>query len=487
MTISSYKFFATTISRRAMAVALGAAFVVAPMAAHADGGTTSPFLSGPDSFTLKTFLDSDAPLTFMGVTLYGTLDIGLSDQNNGAHYNPDFPTTVAEILQKNSSKQTFNFMSNGMEQSSLGLKGTEELMPGLNLVFKLETGYNPSSMRISNAQRALIYNAGNSFHGGTTVQGDSSRAGQYFQGGAFAGLSSPTFGTLTFGRHKTPMGDLIGAYDPQNNAYAFSPIGWSGSTGGGGFTEDIRLDQSIKYNVKYGPFRAAALYQVPNNTNTSGGDDAEEGVLGVDYAGLSADVYYHHKGNALNIGSPPSALGSQLLSVNVADITSVGGMVKYDFKEYVPVKAMAGYTHDIIGDPHTPLTLSTLTQNSIGDYPYSSISNTAYNAHAEIYHVLWFGTQYAITPELSMNSGFYMYITDNYSGKTQAGCLASTGGNHCAGDEEFYSTALDYRFNKRVDVYGGVMYTRINGGMYYNNSYLHNNAVSTTAGLRFKF
>jgi hypothetical protein len=38
---------------------------------------------------------------------------------------------------------------------------------------------------------------------------------------------------------------------------------------------------------------------------------------------------------------------------------------------------------------------------------------------------------------------------------------------------------------KRFDVYGGVMYSRVDDGLY--SGYLHNNTFSPAAGLRFKF
>ena len=75
-------------------------------------------------------------------------------------------------------------------------------------------------------------------------------AGQAFQQ-SFAGLSSPTFGTITFGRQNTLMADGIAKYDPNAASQAFSVIGLSGAAAGGGDTEDRRLDDSIKYNGKF--------------------------------------------------------------------------------------------------------------------------------------------------------------------------------------------------------------------------------------------
>jgi predicted porin len=57
----------------------------------------------------------------------------------------------------------------------------------------------------------------------------------------------------------------------------------------------------------------------------------------------------------------------------------------------------------------------------------------------------------------------------------------------CAGTETVASISADYKFNKRFDVYGGVMYSRLFDGLYINNGYLHNNAISPMVGARFQF
>ena len=75
---------------------------------------------------------------------------------------------------------------------------------------------------------------------------DTSVAGIPFEQ-SYAGFSSPDFGTLTFGRQNTLLADAISKYDPQGASQAFSLIGLSGLTAGGGDTQDRRLDSSLKY------------------------------------------------------------------------------------------------------------------------------------------------------------------------------------------------------------------------------------------------
>ncbi len=107
---------------------------------------------------------------------------------------------------------------------------------------------------------------------------------------AYAGVSSKTFGTLTFGRHNGLMLDLLTKYDPQQQSQAFSPIGLSGTAGGLGDTESNRLDNSLKYQLQIGPVRFAYLHGFgsdgywPQNSN--------EVTLGMDLAGFSIDALY---------------------------------------------------------------------------------------------------------------------------------------------------------------------------------------------------
>src|SRR5207245_11324626 len=107
---------------------------------------------------------------------------------------------------------------------------------------------------------------------------DSSVAVQFFAGAAYAGFSSPTYGTLTFGRHVTVLADGIAKYDPMGASQAFSLIGFSGTAAGGGVTEDRRLDQSLKYSAKLGAVHLGALYQFSGSSGTT--NTAEQVQLG---------------------------------------------------------------------------------------------------------------------------------------------------------------------------------------------------------------
>ncbi len=66
-----------------------------------------PPLSAPSCFAsfVDYFLASaeECPLTWNGITLYGTLDYGAGYQTNGAPFNNVYPNGVEELISKNSN------------------------------------------------------------------------------------------------------------------------------------------------------------------------------------------------------------------------------------------------------------------------------------------------------------------------------------------------------------------------------------------------
>ena len=160
---------------------------------------------------------SDESLTMHGITLFGIVDVGVQNETHGAPINDYFPAGAADIVQKNSNKSITGVTSNNLSQSRIGLQGVEPLfgVGDWTGVFKLETFFNPQSGEISDALKSLTQNNGRSVASGTqTTNLDSSIAGQVFQQ-SYAGISSKTYGTLTFGRQNTLLADGVGEIRPE--------------------------------------------------------------------------------------------------------------------------------------------------------------------------------------------------------------------------------------------------------------------------------
>jgi predicted porin len=302
---------------------LAGALLVAGSAAQAQ--TTTP--TAPSA-------PADDSLTWKGITLYGIVDVDLQYETHGAPFSNYFISGGSDIVQKNSNNPVFGVTSNGMSQSRIGLQGKEPLrFMDWSAVFKLETYFNPASGQITDALKSVAQNNGRALNAQSTNI-DSSIAGQPFEQ-AFLGLSSPTWGTFTFGRQNTTLADLIAKYDPQQTSYAFSLLGLSGTPAGGGDTQDRRLDSSIKYAGNFfNMLHVGAQYKTQNSTAqsyaTGGSGEAFSGVevsLGADYAGASVDVFYTKMRDAVSAGTLTTAQLATLPALNLSSQNSVAGTI----------------------------------------------------------------------------------------------------------------------------------------------------------------
>ena len=445
---------------------------------------------------------ADSSLTWNGITLYGIVDIGLQYQTHGVPISDYFPAGTEAIIQKNSNGSVSAVTPNNWSQSRIGLSGNEPIAGDWSAVFRLETFFNPQSGDLSDALKSLALNNGRPLASQSTNV-DSSVAGQLFAGAAYAGFSSKTFGTLTFGRHVTPLADGIGKYDPMGASQAFSLIGFSGTTAGGGDTEDRRLDQSIKYTGKFDWFHLGGLYQLSGASGST--NTAVQITVGGEFAGLSVDAYYAKKWNAVaaaalsgaqakDVGDgalcnpavpavPPVPAGSQCFSVSnslagtVSDNTTYAVMGSYGWET---LKLFAGYEHIGFENPDHPYAPG---QIIIGGYQLAFVNNTAFNKEKTL-QVFWGGLKYTVVPNFDLLAAFYGYKQNSFATGANAGCSSTVASNR-SGTESSFSLVGDWRMSKRFDAYIGTFYTKVSDGL--ASGFLNDSTLTTTAGIRFKF
>ena len=428
---------------------------------------------------------ADGSLTLHGITLYGIVDIGLQYESHGAPFSDYFPAGSADIVQKNSNKSQFGATPSNLSQSRVGLQGLEALGVGdWYGVFKLETYFNPQSGEISDALKSLVQNNGRTAATQTTNI-DSSIAGQIFEQ-SFVGLSSATFGSLTFGRQNTLLADGIAKYDPQGASQAFSLIGLSGTTAGGGDTEDRRVDSSLKYVEHVGPVHFGAEYKF--NGANGAANTLVEADIGAEYLGASVDAYFGHVRDAIAVAalSAPQVaelpgLGfspSNSLTATISDNTTYGIMALYNFGA---PKIYAGYEHIQFANPTTPLAAGF---DDIGGYKLAFVNNAAFPNDKNL-QVFWAGAKYTVLSKLDLTAAYYGYKQNSYGIGKNAGCATNVAGT-CSGTEAAVTFSADYRFTKRFDVYGGVMYTNVAGGLASGFDF-STNTVDPTIGFRYRF
>ena len=434
---------------------------------------------------------TSSALSWHGITLYGIVDLGLQYDTHAAPFSDYFMAGSADIVQKNSRQAQSGVTSNNLSQSRVGLQGTEPLNFGdWSGVFKLETFFNPASGQLSDAAKSLVQNNGRALNAQTTNL-DSSVTGQIFQQ-SFAGLSSPTYGTITFGRQNTVLADGIAKYDPNAASQAFSLIGLSGTAAGGGDTQDRRMDSSLKYGVKYENFRLGAMYKFSDSANS--GNSAVEVSLGGDYAGFSADAYYVKVKSAIALAALSSAQVATLptltqgfststaLAATVSDNTTFGLLAMYSF---APFKFYAGYENIKFANPEVGLPVGF----DVSGYKLAIVNNNNY-AQEKILQVYWAGVKYSVDPNLDVTLAYYGYHQSSFatvanSGAANIGCstIVSTA---CSGELRDFSLDAVYKLSKRFDAYAGVMYSGVADGL--ANGYIYSkNNFNPTIGVRFTF
>lgn len=439
---------------------------------------------------------SDGSLTWNGITFYGIIDLGVQYQTHGVPVSDYFPAGTEAIVNKNSNGSVTAMTPNNLSQSRLGLSGIEPIGGDFSAVFRLETFFNPQSGNLSDALKSITLNNGKPLKEQTT-NADSSVAGQLFAGAAYAGVSSKSLGTMTFGRHVTLLADGIGKYDPMGAAQAFSVIGWSGTAAGGGNTENRRLDSSIKYNVQLNAIRLGLMYQIGGQRGST--NSGVQANIGADIAGLSADAYYFHKKDAIAasplshdqiVGIPatpatPAVPGiidlgfspSNTVAATVSDNTTYSLMALYNFGG---PKIYVGYEHIKFENPDNPLAAGALT---IGGYVLGVVNNKAFT-NPKILQVFWAGVKFPLGDKMDLTAAYYGYKQDAFATGANTGCTSNIAGN-CAGTENAGSIVLDYRFSKRFDWYLGTMYTAVKDGL--ASGFLNDNTLTTTTGIRFRF
>jgi predicted porin len=468
-------------------IAAAMVFGAAGAANGADLPTSKPAPPAPPVLascaSVQDFFTTNCPLTYYGVTLYGAIDMGLAYQTYGAPFNRVAPFGLEYLVQKNSGRSQFSIAPNGLSQSFIGVKASEPLFGDWSFVFNWQMGFDPYTLQLANGPLSQEKQNGLPLALQET-NGDSSRAGQWYNGALYAGVSSKTFGVLTVGRQNSLTLDGVNAYDPMGGSYAFSVIGYSGATAGVGDTEDARYSTSVKYRVDIGQFRAAALYAFGgyawNNAATSAwqvqaGLDVPTGAFGK----LSFDAIYSKVYDAVSLSSLSAAanlLYPGTLAATVSDDESVMLLAKYTIGRW---RLFAGYENIYFAPPSNPQSGFT----SIAGIPVAgaNVSNTTYNLNQKDLQVVWTGAKYAFTDKLDLAAAYYHYSQSDFHKTPCSNSSASS----CAGSLDAVSAMVDWRFAPKFDTYAGLMFSEVNNGL--ANGYLHHTSVDPMAGLRFIF
>jgi predicted porin len=323
-----------------------------------------------------------------------------------------------------------------------------------------------------------------------TANGDSGRAGQFLNGTAYGGVSHPAFGTLTVGRQISLQGGAFSAYDPQRKSNAFSLLGWSSSLAGAGITESSTPDNSVKYFYRYGPLHAAGMYAQGGEGRGFFGPVYGANVGGT-YGGFSLDAVYQK----VNAGVKLSAYTSTALKGRIADGESWSLQGKYSLDLDGGFKIghtgskltfYAGYENISMDNSSQSRSAQYVGRTAIGGYLIGAASSSSY-VSARVLQLGWAGVRYELPSGWSFAGAYYHLGQNHYQGAAPKPVPESPNqqAGNLAGSFNQGSFVADYRFNKHFDVYAGVNYSAIKGGL--ASGYLANKQASVVTGARLKF
>jgi predicted porin len=471
------------------------------------------------------FFATDCPLTWHGITLYGTYDVGVGWVSHGLPENA-YNYEGESLVNRNGNHSQFLIAPNNLSQTGLGIRGKEEFAHDWFVVFNASTGINPQSGQLANASATDFINNGLP-RGSYSEAIDGARAGQTFNDEFFAGVSSGQFGTLTFGRQRALGTDAMLAYDPAGGGYAFSYIGYNGTMAGGGDTEDTRWDDAIKYRVAYGPVHFGAMYKfvdgsggcysasatwtAANCTPEAAHNSAYGFDLGAQYDQFSADVVFQHYNQAISVLNPllgpqsPSApYQSALNSINtnpinganvigttdtlygiVTDNTAVMVAAKYTWDAF---KFFGGYEHIVQNNPSNPLGVGASDQ---GGYFLSGVEDNNLDS-TKVVQIWWTGVKYAFDSKTDITLSYYEQLQNDF--RIPSTCSQSAGfRSSCAGTLNEASLYADHHFTKRFEAFAGITYSDVSGGLAIaiphgpGVPYNYDSNIAPTIGGRFAF
>jgi predicted porin len=436
------------------------------------------------------FVTTACPLSWFGITVYGTIDTGGSWQTHSVPFNGRSSFGVDYLISKNGNRSLWLPAPNALSQSHIGITGSEPIGSDWSFIFDVQADFDPYSLQLANGSHSVAQNAGVPLTNQNSY-GDSSRQGQFYNGMGYAGVSSPTYGTLTVFRQYALTNDAIAAYDPMAGSYAFSVLGFSGVTCGVGNTEDCRYTTSAKYRINLGQFRVGALWQFGSYDQNNAADGAYQVQFGGDITGfangtLSLDAIGSVVRDAISIGlsGNPTVGGvpvppflPQTLTATISDDSSLMLLGKY---ANGPLKLYAGYEwirYAPPSDKRGPFT-------DIGGDFVTAVNTTAFDFHHKILQVSWAGVSYAVTEDVNVIGAYYHYDQNSFGGGASSGCstLAFT---TCSGTLNAVSAAVDWHFAAKFDAYAGLMYSWVTGGQ--ASGFLKYNNIDPTVGLRFRF
>ena len=462
------------------------------------------------------FLNSDAPFKIEGkigdhnadIQFYGIVDIGGASVNHSLHPNQSLPNSINPYSYDaagGSSKLAHSqqvWIQGGLQDSRFGLKGGVDLFKfadhNLRFIYQLEAGFNPLTGELNDAAKSL---SDASFNNKKTTYGDSSLNGNLFARQAWAGVDGGKLGKITYGIQYNPFYDITGAYDPNRKADSFSPLGESGAIGGGGgVSENARMKNSLKYTNSFdapmaGKVNVTGMYQFGNDVNTDSGRGYAAQV-GYENELFGIQTAYNNFEDTVKVDATTQAQALAGTPLKAGLYNTQAWILAAKITPNKEVKFSGGYQWIQLNQPSdTPISYGHIFSNRILGGVASNLNNSSKSItggsnggdHQNI-DFWWLGGEYdfakrfPVLTGLTLSGAYYYTKFDPLSGISPKGIAGVPGKDFHIGTE---TVILDYKINKRFDVYGAATWNQFRGTFVKTMTYSNINAYGV--GVRLKF
>ena len=406
----------------------------------------------------------------VNVEVYGILDSAVGHVQHSLSVDPQFAASVnpvSPVKNNGTVPSSVTGMFNGaMQDSRIGVKGSVDLGNDMKGFFTLEEGFNLPTGQVNDAAAAMASNSPTAT--ATTASANSSLNGQVANRQAFAGLSDAKWGSIAVGRNYAPMYPLVKAYDPVPSDL-FSPIGFSGTYGGGGgVSENTRVDSSLKYTNKVGSFNFGTLYKFGG---TAGATSAKSGFTldgGYEEGSFGVQAAYQAFNDALK-GAP----GAVANTVTVTNYDTKAFMIAAKYKFNDAATAKFGYETYTLSAPSEAIATAAFSY-----YGKTINAPTNFSSAPQTTHIVWVGGDYNLTEKLNLAVGLYDVSLQQSDDLVQK-----------SGDQRYLSLLADYHLTKALDTYAGLMHASFSGNAFPTTgaSAIYSSNLVSAVGVRFKF
>jgi len=284
----------------------------------------------------------------------------------------------------------------------------------------------------------------------STISSASAINGQAFSRAQYVGIAYPMFGSIQIGRTVAFSTEQTSEFDPLHASGLYSPIGYSGTIGGGlGITENSRLDNSIRYDNKIGDVSFGVQYKIGETDSSEAADVGSvlEGVVAYHAGPLSVEAA---ASKAKNTPALSYKLFTNDVGLRVSD--SFGFMVtgKYDVTSRIAISA--GFEHSDQTIPSSSNNWNTQITSYYNMPLAGLVTAKAFDStwgDAPI-RTMWAGAGFKVTDAFTVSAGYYNVNNEANSHNDQYTI-------------QQFGIIPSYALNERFDVYAGLLIAHYTG------------------------